>query len=239
MERLQKKIANNSSYSRRKAEELILDGQVKVNGKIIRELGTKVSETDEISINNKVLFKEEKVYYLLNKPKGVVSTCSDEKGRKTVVDIIKEKENDNIYPVGRLDFNTTGVLILTNDGELANFLMHPRNKINKTYVAKIKGTTNKQDILSLENGVLVDGVKTAPAKVQILKLNSRSEIAKIALTIYEGKNHQVKKMVESIGGKVLDLKRTEYSFLDTDGLKIGDYRKLSIKEVKKLYGLSK
>ncbi len=239
MERLQKKIANNSSYSRRKAEELILDGNVKVNGVTITELGTKVSDSDEITINNKVLYKEEKVYYLLNKPKGTVSTCSDEKDRRTVVDIIKEKENSNVYPVGRLDFNTTGLLILTNDGELANFLMHPRNKINKTYVAKVKGTTNKQDILSLENGVIIDGQKTSPAKVQILKLNSKSDIAKVSLTIYEGRNHQVKKMFESIGGKVLELKRSDYGFLTTEGLKVGDFRRLTIKEVKKLYGLSK
>ncbi len=239
MQRLQKVIAANSKYSRRKAEDLITTGQVKVNGQIVTTLGTKVSDVDEIQIGNKVLYKEEKVYFLLNKPKGVISSCDDEKKRKTVVDILKEKEEENIYPVGRLDYNTTGVLILTNDGELANFLMHPKNKIYKTYEAKVIGQLKKEDILSLKYGVEIDGVKTANAKVSILKYNPKSEVSKVKITIHEGKNHQVKKMFESIGGKVVELKRTNYANLDLENLKEGSYRKLTIKEVKKLYALGK
>ncbi len=239
MERLQKRISNNSKYSRRKAESLILEGQVKVNGKVVLELGTKVSDDDEIQIGNKVLYIEEKVYYLLNKPKGVVSTCSDEKNRPTVIDLIKDKVQDNVYPVGRLDYNTTGVLILTNDGELANFLMHPRNKIGKTYVAKVKGYMNREDILNLSKGIEIDGYKTSRSKVKILRYNPKAEISKVRLTIYEGKNHQVKKMFEAIGGKVVDLKRIEYGILNLDDLKVGAYRKITTKEVKQLYGITK
>ncbi|MFV0288253.1 MAG: pseudouridine synthase [Mycoplasmatales bacterium] len=239
MERLQKRIANNSKFSRRKAESLILEGQVKVNGQVIKELGTKVAATDEIQVGNKVLYSEEKVYYLLNKPKGVVSTCSDEKGRPTVIDLIKNEVQDNVYPVGRLDFNTTGVLILTNDGELANFLMHPRNKIAKTYLAKVKGQMQREAILQLANGIEIDGYQTSRAKIKILRHNPKLEISKIRITIYEGKNHQVKKMFEAIGGQVVELKRVEYGILDLTDLKVGSYRKITTKEVKKLYGITK
>ncbi len=240
MERLQKKIANNSSFSRRKAEQLILDGNVKVNGVTITELGTKVSDSDEIKINNRVLYKEEKVYYLLNKPKGTVSTRSDEKNRKTVVDVILEKENikkPNIYPVGRLDYNTTGVLLLTNDGELTNLLTHPRNNVEKTYIAKVQGEQlSKLKIINLKFGIEIDGYKTKPCKVNILKHNFKSNTYIVKLVIHEGKNHQVKKMFQAIGGKVVELKRSEFSFLNTDGLKVGEFRELTFKEVKKLYG---
>ncbi len=239
MERLQKKIANNSKYSRRKAEALILEGQVKVNGKVVKELGVKVTGEDEIQVGNKVLYIEEKAYYLLNKPKGVVSTCSDEKNRPTVIDLIKGEVQDNVYPVGRLDYNTTGVLILTNDGDLANFLMHPRNKIGKTYVAKVKGHMRREDIIGLGKGIEIEGYKTAKSKVKILKHNPKLEISKIRITIYEGRNHQVKKMFEAIGGKVVELKRTDYGILNLDDLKVGSYRKITTKEVKKLYGLTK
>ncbi len=240
MERLQKKIANNSSFSRRKAEQLILDGNVKVNDVTVTELGTKVSDSDEIKVNNRVLYKEEKVYYLLNKPKGTVSTRSDEKNRKTVVDVILEKENikkPNIYPVGRLDYNTTGVLLLTNDGELTNLLTHPRNNVEKTYIAKVQGEQlNKLNIINLKYGIEIDGYKTKPCKVNILKHTFKSNTYIVKLVIHEGKNHQVKKMFQAIGGKVVDLKRSEFAFLNTDGLKVGEFRELTFKEVKKLYG---
>lgn len=240
MERLQKKIANNSTYSRRKAEELILAGNVKVNDSIVRELGTKVQDSDEIKINNKILFKEEKVYFLLNKPKGVISSKEDERKRPTVVDIILNKQENkylNIYPVGRLDYNTTGLLLLTNDGDLTNLLTHPKHHINKTYIAKVKGDDlNKKDILDLKFGVDLGDFKTSRCKVQIMNINFKTNTYKVKLVIHEGKNHQVKRMFEAIGGKVIDLKRSEYSFLNLDGLKSGEYRELTIKEVKQLYG---
>lgn len=237
MERLQKVIANSGYTSRRKAEELILQGKVKVNGKIVRELGLKVDSSDIIIVNGYALKKEDKVYYLLYKPRCVVTTTSDDKGRKTVVDLIKT--NTRIYPVGRLDYDTTGILILTNDGELANMLMHPKNNIDKVYIAKVKGLIGKEQINILQRGVFIDGVKTSRAKARIRKYDKKSDTSIVELTIHEGKNHQVKKMFNSIGYDVLKLKRERFSFLDLSGLKSGEYRKLNPKEVKKLYNEAK
>lgn len=235
MERLQKVIAQSGYCSRRKAEELIDKGKVRVNGEIIREQGVKVNTTDFIEVEGNPLNKvEDKVYYLLNKPRGVVTTSSDEKGRKTVVDLIKTDKR--IYPVGRLDYDTTGLIILTNDGELTNYLIHPKNNIEKVYVAKVKGLITKEEVRRLCNGVIIDGKKTSKAKAKILKIDKKNNSSIVQLIIHEGKNHQVKKMFESIGYNVLKLKRESISFLTLDGVKSGDYRELSIKEVKKLYG---
>lgn len=233
MERLQKVIANSGYCSRRKAEELIKNGKVMVNGKRIEELGFKVDGNDIITVENKILKKENKEYILLYKPRGVVTTTSDEKGRKTVLDLIET--NKRLYPVGRLDYDTSGLLLLTNDGELTNILIHPKNEIDKVYIAKINGIMNGFEIKTLEKGVLIDGKKTAPCKVKVRKKEKDSSI--IELTIHEGKNHQVKKMFEAIGFKVLKLKREKLAFLNLSGLKPGEYRYLSIKEVKMLYSL--
>lgn len=233
MERLQKVIANSGYCSRRKAEELIKYGKVMVNGKKIEELGFKVDGNDIITVENKILKKENKEYILLYKPRGVVTTTSDEKGRKTVLDLIET--NKRLYPVGRLDYDTSGLLLLTNDGELTNILIHPKNEIDKVYIAKINGIMNGFEIKTLEKGVLIDGKKTAPCKVKVRKKEKDSSI--IELTIHEGKNHQVKKMFETIGFKVLKLKREKLAFLNLSGLKPGEYRYLSIKEVKMLYSL--
>lgn len=233
MERLQKVIANSGYCSRRKAEELIKNGKVMVNGKKIEELGFKVDGNDIITVENKILKKENKEYILLYKPRGVVTTTSDEKGRKTVLDLIET--NKRLYPVGRLDYDTSGLLLLTNDGELTNILIHPKNEIDKVYIAKINGIMNGFEIKTLEKGVLIDGKKTAPCKVKVRKKEKDSSI--IELTIHEGKNHQVKKMFEAIGFKVLKLKREKLAFLNLSGLKPGEYRYLSIKEVKMLYSL--
>lgn len=233
MERLQKVIANSGYCSRRKAEELIKNGKVMVNGKKIEELGFKVDGNDIITVENKILKKENKEYILLYKPRGVVTTTSDEKGRKTVLDLIET--NKRLYPVGRLDYDTSGLLLLTNDGELTNILIHPKNEIDKVYIAKINGIMNGFEIKTLEKGVLIDGKKTAPCKVKVRKKEKDSSI--IELTIHEGKNHQVKKMFETIGFKVLKLKREKLAFLNLSGLEPGEYRYLSIKEVKMLYSL--
>ena len=233
MERLQKVIANSGYCSRRKAEELIKNGKVMVNGKKIEELGFKVDGNDIITVENKILKKENKEYILLYKPRGVVTTTSDEKGRKTVLDLIET--NKRLYPVGRLDYDTSGLLLLTNDGELTNILIHPKNEIDKVYIAKINGIMNGFEIKTLEKGVLIDGKKTAPCKVKVRKKEKDSSI--IELTIHEGKNHQVKKMFEAVGFKVLKLKREKLAFLNLSGLKPGEYRYLSIKEVKMLYSL--
>lgn len=235
MERLQKVIANSGYTSRRKAEELIKQGLVKVNGKTIYELGFKVSGTDFIEVEGNSIKKQMKEYYLLYKPRGVVTTTSDDKNRKTVVDLIETGKR--IYPVGRLDYDTTGVLLLTNDGELTNILTHPKNNVDKVYIAKVKGLIGKAELTKLENGVYIDNIKTSKAKARIKKYDKKSDTSIVELTIHEGRNHQVKRMFESIGYEVLKLKRERFAFLTLDGLKSGEYRMLSIKEVKKLYSL--
>ena len=176
-------------------------------------------------------------YYLLNKPKGVVTTTNDEKGRNTVIDLIET--NTRIYPVGRLDYDTTGALILTNDGNLANLLMRPDSQVDKTYIAKVKGIVQIPDIQKLRNGIIIDGVKTKKASVRLKSVDKKKETSTIVLTIHEGKNHQIKKMFESLGYKVIKLRREKIAFLDLKGLMPGEYRNLSIKEVKVLYSLCK
>ncbi len=235
MERLQKVIANSGYCSRRKAEELISLGKVKVNGMVVSELGFKVDGNDEIMIGNKVISREEKEYILLNKPRGVVSTSHDDKNRKTVIDLINTDKR--LYPVGRLDYDTTGALLLTNDGELTNLLIHPRNKVDKLYIAKVKGFFDKESALTMSRGVLIDGVKTARSFVKLRKYDKKSDTSIVEVIIHEGKNHQVKKMFEAVGFDVLKLKREMFAFLNVNGLKSGEYRYLSVKEVKQLYSI--
>ena len=237
MERLQKVIANSGYCSRRKAEELIVSGKVRVNGLIVSELGFKVDGNDEIIIGNKVISREEKEYILLNKPRGVVTTTSDEKNRKTVIDLINTDKR--LYPVGRLDYDTTGALLLTNDGELTNLLIHPRNKVDKVYIAKVKGFFDKESASNMSRGVVIDGVKTARSFVKLRKYDKKSDSSIVEVIIHEGKNHQVKRMFEAVGFDVLKLKREMFAFLNVNGLKSGEYRYLSVKEVKQLYSLVK
>lgn len=234
MERLQKVIASSGYTSRRKAEELIINGKVTVNGKRVLELGTKVDEKDEIKIDGNIINREEKEYYLLYKPRGVVTTTSDDKNRKTVVDLINTKKR--IYPVGRLDYDTTGLLLLTNDGEFANMITHPSKQIDKVYVAKVSGIVSYVDVKKLSNGVCIDGVKTSKGKAKILKYDKNKKTTIIELIIHEGKNHQVKKMFEALNYEVLKLKREKIAFLDLKGLNPGEYRSLTPKEIKKIYG---
>lgn len=238
MERLQKIIAECGYCSRRKAEELILKGKVKVNGTVISQLGYKANMNDAIEVNGELLNnKEDYVYFLLNKPRGIITSTSDEKNRKTVIDLINCDKR--IYPVGRLDYDTTGVLLLTNDGNLANYLMHPSHNIEKVYVVKIEGILTKEDVISLEKGVIIDGKKTSKSKVKIIKIDKKNNISIVKIMIHEGRNHQVKKMFNAVGYNVIKLKRESFSFLTCDGLKSGEYRILSIKEVKMLYSLIK
>lgn len=238
MERLQKVIANLGYTSRRKAEELIQAGKVKVNGEIVKELGTKVKTSDTIEVENTILDNcKNYEYYLLNKPREVISSVSDECGRKTVVDLIQTKER--IYPVGRLDYDTTGIILLTNDGCLANKLMHPSSNIEKKYIAKVNGLVSGYDIKRLRDGVVIDGKKTSKAKVNLKKYDKKTDKSLVELIIHEGRNHQVKKMFEAINHEVLKLKREKYANLDLTGLKPGEYRKLTNKEVAILYSLVK
>ena len=236
MERLQKVIANSGFCSRRKAEELISQGKVKVNNQIVTEQGTKVSNDDRIEINGTLLpLKEEKEYYLLYKPEKTISSVKDEKGRKTVTDLIPSK--GRIYPVGRLDYDTTGVLLLTNDGELTNILTHPKNKVEKFYRAKVTGVVTREEVMKIKKGIEIEGRKTIPTYVKVKKVNQETQTTIIYLGINEGRNHIVKKIMSALGHKVIELKRERVAFLTLDSLKKGDYRPLTIKEVKKLYSL--
>lgn len=231
MERLQKVIANSGLTSRRKAEELINSGKVLVNGKIA-SLGMKVNDSDIIMVNGEVLEKnEKKVYYMLNKPRGVISSASDEKNRKTVVSLIDTYIR--IYPIGRLDYDTTGLLLLTNDGELANILMHPKNEVEKTYIAKIEGNLTPQEFYSLKKGIMIEDRKVIPTRLKVRKTTIDSQI--IEISIIEGRNHIIKKIFDALGHSVSKLKRESYAFLSLGNLKSGEYRELTLKEVKKLY----
>ena len=238
MERLQKVIANSGYCSRRKAEELIEAGQVYVDGELVTELGTKVSGNETIVVEGVTLNKQtRKEYYLLNKPRGYICSVSDDKGRKVVTDLIDT--NERIYPVGRLDYDTTGVLLLTNDGEFANILMHPSNEVEKTYLAIIEGIMTTEEIYELKGGVVVDGVKVVPKRVKIKKKDLEKNKSKVEVTIVEGRNHIVKKMFEAVGHPVNKLTRERLAFLDVKGLQSGEYRYLSNDEVKELMKLKK
>lgn len=236
MERLQKVIANLGYCSRRKAEELIVLGKVMVNGNKVMELGTKVGKSDVIEVEGMVLDRNYNYeYYLLNKPRGVVTTSNDDKGRETVVDIIDT--NTRIYPVGRLDYDTTGVLLLTNDGELANGLIHPSNEIDKVYIAKVDGILTGYDIKRLRSGVVIDGYKTKRCRVKIKSADREKNKCIVEIIIHEGRNRQVRKMIEAVGKKVIKLKRERFGILTTDGLNAGEYRRLSNKEISVLYSM--
>lgn len=233
MERLQKVIAQSGVTSRRKAEELIKEGKVKVNGVVVTELGTKVSAKDEIAVNNRIIEKEAKEYYLLNKPRGVVTTTSDDKNRKTVLDYIDTEAR--IYPVGRLDYDTTGALLLTNDGEFANILMHPNNQVDKVYLAKLNGIIKGEQINQLKNGVMLDDVLVKATRVKLKKVDPAKNTSMVEITIHEGKNHQVKRMFEAVGFLVDKLTRERIGVFQIKDLKSGEYRKLTPKEVQVVY----
>ena len=233
MERLQKRVANSGYTSRRKAEKLILEGRVSVNNEIITELGYKVNDKDEIRVDDILLEKENKVYFLLNKPREVVCTTEDDKNRKIITSLI---DTDlRIFPVGRLDYDTTGAILLTNDGEFANILMHPSNKIDKVYLAKLEGIIKGEQINALKNGVMLDDVLVKASRVKLKRVNQENSTSMVEITIHEGKNHQVKRMFESVGFHVEKLTRERIGIFDINNLKSGQYRKLTPKEVQIVY----
>ena len=236
-ERLQKYLANNGIAARRKCEEYILDGRVKVNGKIVTELGTKIDpEIDSIEFDGKKVEKlENHVYILLNKPIGYVTTVKDQFDRPTVLDLVKVKEK--VLPVGRLDMYTSGALILTNDGDFVYKVTHPKHEIEKTYTVTVKGIVKNDEVEKLRNGVQIEDYTTKPAKVKILKTDIEKDMSRLEITIHEGKNRQVRKMCEAVGRKVLALHRSKIGKIEVKDLELGKWRYLQPKEVEELLKL--
>lgn len=234
-ERLQKFLANQGICSRRKAEEYILAGKVKVNGQVVTELGTKINpEKDKIKYNDKLVETDvKKVYILLNKPIGYVSTVKDQFNRPTVMELLK-KVNESVVPVGRLDMYTSGALILSNDGDFIYQVTHPKHEINKTYQVTVKGKITNEEVENLRNGVDIGGYITKPAQVRIMKVDEEKNISRIEITIHEGKNRQVRRMCEAIGKKVLALHRSKIGDIEVKDLKLGEFRYLTNKEVKQI-----
>ena len=233
MVRLQKAIADSGFCSRRKAEEYIVKGKVFVNGEKITELGSKVEGNEEIIVDGNAISKQDKEYYILYKPRGAISSTKDDKGRKTVVDFFSS--NKRLYPVGRLDYDTTGIILLTNDGEFANMMLHPKNKIPKVYIAKLEGIIDGYSIKKIKSGIVIDGIKCIPDRVKLKSADKKSNTCIVEITIHDGRNHEVKRIFESAGYNVIKLKRESIAFLTLQGLSSGEFRKLTIKEVKQLY----
>lgn len=233
--RLQKYLAGAGVASRRKSEEYILQGRVKINNKVITELGTTVKPGDQVEVDGKpITMEEENVYYLLNKPIGYITSAADEKGRETVLDLLKDVK-ERVFPVGRLDYNTSGLLVLTNDGELTYELTHPKHHVEKTYIVKVRGFVEPENIARLQKGVRIDNYTTSPAKVK--QIRNTPTTTTLSITIYEGRNRQVRKMCEAIGHQVSKLERVALGDLKLGKLPIGEYRKLTQEEVKYLKGL--
>ena len=238
MQRLQKVIANAGLTSRRKAEEMISTGRVTVNGEIVRELGTKVDGHAKIEVDGVPIDKQQKTMtFLFYKPRGVISAVSDDKNRKVITDYFADQDA-RLYPIGRLDYDTSGLILVTNDGQLANLMMHPKFKVDKTYMAKVEGIPTATALAKLRQGVSIHNRKTAEAKVWIENKNQTKNTALVGLTIHEGMNHQVKLMLRDVGFPVMKLKREKVSFLDLTGLQPGEARQLSHEEVDRLYRLA-
>lgn len=232
MERLQKIIAESGYCSRRKAEELITSGRVKVNGQVIDELGFKANYDDDIKIDDVSIQKQEKVVYILNKPKNVISSVSDDRGRSCVSDLI---ETDyRLYPIGRLDYDSTGLLLLSNDGELTQKMIHPKYEVQKTYEVTINGLIKENEIAKLENGVKIDDYVSSKAEIKLIKQNTNKYISFLTITIHEGRNREVRKMFSSLGYKVIKLHRISEANIELGNLRPGEYRRLKPIELVKL-----
>ena len=236
-ERLQKVISKAGLASRRAAEKLILEGRVSVDGKAVTELGQKVdaSRQDVRVDGRRIGLPERRVYFLLNKPKGYLSTAKDDRGRRTVMDLLADVK-ERVYPVGRLDSNTEGLLLVTNDGALMNGLLHPRSEVKKTYVARVAGNLQEASLEDLRRGVDLEDGRTAPAKVRLLEQEGKFSLVEI--TIHEGRNRQVRRMFAAVGGDVKALKRTAFAGLDLNGVRRGCHRELTAEEVARLYALA-
>lgn len=233
LERLQKVIAQSGITSRRKAEQMIKEGKVKVNGQTVKTLGTKVSSKDKIEVEGLPLEKEKHEYFLLYKPRGVISSMKDDKDRKVVTDYFYDVQA-RLFPVGRLDYDSSGLLLMTNDGDFANRLMHPRYEVEKVYIAKIKGIPTDEKLKQLRKGVKVDGDLLKAVKHTVLSTDKNKNIMIIELTLKEGKNRHIRRMFEGIGHPVQKLRRERYGVLSLKGLQPGEYRRLSNQEISEL-----
>ncbi|WP_339292965.1 pseudouridine synthase [Paenibacillus sp. FSL W8-0187] len=239
MERLQKIMAQAGVASRRKCEELILEGKVQVNGETVTELGTKADPAqDIITVSGKPIKNEKKVYIMLNKPKGVITSASDPEGRKIVSDYLKGIK-ERVYPIGRLDYDTEGLLLLTNDGEFANLLSHPKYHVPKTYLATVKGVPHGTELDKLRQGIMLEDGMTSPAEVEYKDVDPDNKQSVISITIHEGRNRQVRRMFEAISHPVTRLKRISYGDLLLQNLKRGLYRHLTANEINQLLQMAK
>lgn len=237
LERLQKVIAQSGVTSRRKAETLITAGKVKVNGKVVTELGTKVSREDQIEVEGVPLHREKHVYFLFYKPRGVISSVKDEKDRTVVNDFFHDIQQ-RIFPVGRLDYDSSGALIMTNDGDFANVLMHPKHGIRKVYVAKLKGIPTQEELKQLKRGVRSEKDLLKAVRFDILSTDRKKNTSIVELVLEEGKNRHIRRMMEALGYPVMKLKREKYGSLTLDGLQPGSYRSLTTEEIKQLRKLA-
>lgn len=237
MERLQKVIAQAGVASRRRAEELIRSGRVKVNGKTVTEMGIQVSPSDIVSVDGRELEREQKVYYLLNKPKKTICSLKDEKERQTVLSCFPDVK-ERIFPIGRLDYDTTGILLLTNDGEFANQMMHPKYHLPKTYEVAVDGVLSDGMARLLSRGISLDGIRTLPADVEIISRSEKRNKTVLHITIYEGRNREIRRMMEYFHCQVTRLNRIGYGFLTLGSLRQGQYRRLRPFEVRKLIAMS-
>lgn len=233
--RINKYIASCGIASRRKAEEIILEGRIKVNGNVVKELSFNIEEEKDIVEfdNKKIKLSEEYVYIVLNKPEGYITTVKDQFNRPSVIDIIKDIK-ERVYPIGRLDYETSGLLILTNDGDLTYKLTHPKHEINKTYVASVKGIVSNDEIKKFERGLKIEDYTTAPAKIRVTKENKEKNYSVCEITIHEGRNRQVRKMCKAINHPVLNLRRISVGKIVLKDIKVGEYRHLTKDEIKYL-----
>lgn len=233
-ERLQKIIRDAGYASRREAEQWILEGRVMINGEIVKDLGVQADpDCDLILIDHLPIQKEKKVYYLFNKPSQVMTTRKDPQGRRTIMDFFSQVE-ERLFPVGRLDFDTEGLVLLTNDGAMMNGLLHPSKEIEKRYRCRVQGAFTEEDRLKLEKGVMLSDGLTAPAHCKILERNVKDQTSLIELEIHEGKNRQVRRMLAALGYLVISLRRVRFSFLTLEGVPLGKYRPLTEAEIQKL-----
>ena len=233
--RINKYIATSGLCSRRKAEEYVLSGQVKLNNKVITSLATNVDEyNDTVTINGKKVVPVSRfIYIMMYKPKGCICSLSDDKGRKTVIDYLEDFKDKRIFPIGRLDYDTEGLLLLTNDGNLSNKLMQPISEIPKTYIAKIEGEILESDLAKLRKGVIIDGIKLNRCKIKVLE--TENNVTRLEITIFEGKNREIHKMFETVGKEIIFLKRIKIGDIKLGGLSRGAYRYLSDKEMNYLH----